>query len=435
MRSKVIEFFSFLSIVFVLILMISGSIRVTYGDLLLKDYSMYLYINGVLGLIIYICSKIKNFKFNKYEIIIFVMIILSCLSLINAINVTTAIFGKVNRYEGLLVWLTYYVLMLNAINIKNKKYVYIIISLIGLYTFINIFYGLYQVGVFSKPKSFKVLRSWHYARGFLGNSMYLGTLTSLFYGIVFGIFIKTKLGIKKYIMAVILLIASLGFIMSGAMSSFVALIVIYVLCLIEIIVLIIKKKDNRFIYLASYLIGIIAFVSVFMVYTINHPDVKKDMLELVGQAESSVSTGKVEDNYGTGRIYIWKNTIEKIKEAPITGYGIDNFRRVFNDKLIDSVSNKIVDKAHNDYLQRALCEGVISAIVFIVFLLIIFFKGMFTKLSPVYYGLLIGFTIYSVQDFFNISVTRVAPIYFIIIGLLIFRINNDKIVTVKKKAI
>ena len=184
MRAKVIEFLSFLSICFVLVLMISASIRITYGGLFLKDYSMYLYINGGLGLLLYIVSKIKNFKFNKYEIIVFVVIILSCLSLINAIDINTAIFGKINRYEGLLVWLTYYILILNAMNIKNKKYLYIIISFFVLYALANVFYGLYQVGVFSKPKSFKVLRSWYYARGFLGNSMYFGTLACIFYGII-----------------------------------------------------------------------------------------------------------------------------------------------------------------------------------------------------------------------------------------------------------
>ncbi len=419
MKNKVIEFLSFLSILFVLILMINGSIRVTYSSLSLKEYSMYLYINGGLGLLLYICSKIKNFKFNKYEIIIFIMILLSCLSLINAVDINIAVFGKTNRYEGLLVWLTYYILILNGMNIKNKKYLYIIISLICIYMGTNLFYGLYQVGVFSKPSSFKLLRAWQYARGFLGNSMYFGSLSCIFYGLILGLFIKVDVGIKKYLLAVLLLLANLTIIMSGAMSSLVSVVVINLLCLIEIIVLIIKKKKNRFIYLASFIIGIISFITVFMVYTINHPEIKNDIREMFGETKSTIDTGKTEDVYGTGRIYIWKKTIEKIKTAPITGYGIDNFRLAFDSKLIDTVSKRVVDKAHNDYLQKALCEGIISGIVFVAFLLIVFFKGIFKNLSPAYYGLILAFTCYSVQAFFNISVTRVAPIYFIIIGLLI----------------
>jgi len=64
--------------------------------------------------------------------------------------------------------------------------------------------------------------------------------------------------------------------------------------------------------------------------------------------------------------------------------------------------------------------------VFIIFILIIFFKGLKKDLSPKYYGLFLAFIGYSVQAFFNISVTRVAPIYFIIMGCLIKEINSEK---------
>ena len=163
-----------------------------------------------------------------------------------------------------------------------------------------------------------------------------------------------------------------------------------------------------------------------MTYTINHPNIKNDVLELFVQTKSTISTGKAEDNYGTGRIYIWGKTLDKIKEAPITGYGIDNFRNVFDSKLIDPISNGIVDKAHNDYLQKTLCEGIISGVIFVSFLLVVFIKGMLKWFSPLHYGLLLAFTCYSVQAFFNISVTRVAPIYFIIVGLIIGQFSNKK---------
>ena len=78
---------------------------------LLKDYSNYLILIGILGLIIYIVSKIKNFKFNKYEIIIIFLMTLSYASLINCLDLNTALFGMINRYEGLFVILTYYILI------------------------------------------------------------------------------------------------------------------------------------------------------------------------------------------------------------------------------------------------------------------------------------------------------------------------------------
>ena len=422
---KIIEFFSFLSIFFLLILMISGSIRITYFDLKLSDYSMYIYINGALGLVLYICSKIKNFKFNVYEILVFVLIMLSCLSLVTAININVAVFGELNRYEGLLVWLTYYIFILNAMNIRNKKYLYIIISLVSMYCLINIFYGLYQVGVFNSPHLFKIMSAGIYARGFVGHWNFFGTLVCIFYGLMLGLFIKENYCLKKWFLIIGLIIANVGVVICGAMSSLVAVIIINVVCLVQIIVLLFKRHKKRYMYLVSFLISAMSFILVFMIYTSNNSNVKTDISQMLNETKNIVTEGEVKDNYGTGRFYIWKRTIEKIKIAPITGFGIDNFNEVFENKLTTPTSKSIVDKAHNDYLQRALCEGIISGVFFIVFLLIIFFKGILRELSPLYYGLLLAFTCYSVQAFFNISMTRVAPIYYIVIGLLLGKIVEE----------
>lgn len=425
MKNKIMELLSFLFIAFFLILMSNSVIKTIYGDISLMTYSKYIYICGGVGLLLYISSKIKNFKFNKYEIIVFVMIILSCLSLLNAIDINIAIFGKYNRYEGLLVWLSYYIFLLNAMNIKNKYYLLIIIILISTYAIYNTVYGLYQVGVLPKPSYLRIASPGTQASGFLGHPNFFGSLSCIFYGLVLGIFIKVKFGWKKYLLAILLLIANLCVIINCSMSAIVGAIVINVVCLIQIIVSIIKKQNNAWPSLGSLIIGIASFVLVFYVYGINHTNIKNDTMVLFNQAKDVVVDKNLDDNYGTGRMYIWKNTIEKIKEAPITGYGIDNFAEVFDHKLIVN-SREVADKAHNDYLQKALCEGIIAAIIFIVFLLIIFFKGAFSKLSPIYYGLFMSFTCYSVQAFFNISFINVAPIYFIIIGLLISALKNKK---------
>ena len=424
-NKKIIEFLSFLSIFFLLILVSSGQIRVIYRDMSLRAYSMYLWINGGLGLILYVCNKIMNPKFNKFEIIILIMILLSFLSLTNAVNLHVALVGKSSRYEGLFVWLTYYIIMLNAMNIKNKKYLYIIITMISLCVFGNIIYGLFQVGLFGETSLLEIKGLGNAAQGFLGNSMCFASLSGIFYGLILGLFIKVKVGKKKYILAIILLLANLMVVMSASMSAIAGVIVINLLCLVEGIVLLIKKKENRFRYLTSFIIGALSFVLVFFLYSNHLPTVKSDVEKMFNEASEGVN-GNFKDNYGTGRIYIWKETINKMKEGPITGYGIDNFAKAFDYKLLDPVHHGMVDKAHNDYLQKSFCEGIIAGILFIVFLLMIFFKGIFKNLSPIYYGLLLSFTCYSVIAFFNISVIRVAPIYFIVIGLLLGKISEEK---------
>ena len=39
--------------------------------------------------------------------------------------------------------------------------------------------------------------------------------------------------------------------------------------------------------------------------------------------------GDVKDNFGTGRIYIWKNTLKVVPENMENGVGIDNFYYAF----------------------------------------------------------------------------------------------------------
>lgn len=427
MKKKIIEILSAVYVTFFLLIMLILVIMTIYSTISLKAYSTYIYISGALGLVLYLLSKIGNFKFNKYEIIVIIMIILSCLSLLNAIDINVAIFGREKRFEGLLVWLSYYIFILNAMNIKNKKYLYIIISLISLHMFLNIIFGLFQVGVFSPPEFLHIYITSDYASGFLGNSNFFASMASIFYGLILGLFLKCNFNWKKYLLSIILLIANLGTIICGAMSAFVTVVAINIVCIIEMIVLFVKKKKESLVYCSSLIIGILSFVLIFLAYTNNYPSIKKDILALFSQTKDVVVDNKMDDNYGSGRIFIWRNTIEKIKEAPITGYGIDNFSQAFDNNLfLDSI---FVDKAHNDYLQKALCEGIISGLVFVSFLLIIFFKGIFNKLSTIYYGLLLAFTCYSIQAFFNISFINVAPIYFIIIGLLIGglkEINNKK---------
>ena len=419
MKEKIIEFLSFLLVIILLIVMTVSSIVLTYNiNFNLKDYSYYLITVGIIGLIIYIISKIKNFKFTKIEIFIFVLMILSTLSIFTAINLDDALFGRINRREGLFDILTYYIMALNCMSIKNKKYIKIIISFICIYALINIFYGLFQIGILTSS-NFEIIGSWHYARGFLGNSMYFGTLMAIFYGISIGLFIKTNELSKTIIAYILLLTSSIGIIMSGSMSVFVSTIFIYLVILFQAIVKIVKKDKDGIDQLLQLIFCVITFVLLLIIsIQNNNSNVGKDISELVGESKN-VSTGVVKDNYGTGRIYIWKNTIDKIVENKGIGVGIDNFYNAFEGQLIDVKSNMPVDKAHNDYLQKMLCEGVISGIAFIAFLSIIFFKNIRKNLSPVYYGLFLAFTSYSVQAFFNISVTRVAPIYFVIIGLLI----------------
>ena len=138
------------------------------------------------------------------------------------------------------------------------------------------------------------------------------------------------------------------------------------------------------------------------------------------------------DQNGTGRIYIWKVALKNAPKYLLTGIGIDQFFYINDGKIIyDPITGNAIDKAHNEYLQILLTEGIFKCITYIVFLLWIFFKGVYViikskKIDPLLLGLFLSFTAYCVQAFFNISVTRVAPIFFIIGGLLLAQLEKKQ---------
>lgn len=392
----------------------------TYKKYNLLIFSKYLIVIGVILLILYILSKIKNFKFNKFEIFIFVLMILSTLSLINAIDINTALYGKINRREGLFVIYTYYLIALNTSNIRKDIFRKIIIGFIILLGSINIFYGLCQTD-FIKINNLLIMAKWYFAKGFNGNSMGYVALLSICYPITIGLFLKKNKIYMNILYFILMSFFCFGFLNSGSMAGFLASIVLFIFIVIKYVYDLIKKDNNKkdlICYGVKILISVAVFITCYFALININNNFENDIKEMYSESNQIVKNKKLKDNYGTGRIHIWKSTIPVIRDNPIFGVGIDNFRNAFNPNLVDVKSGLVVDKAHNEYLQKIVCEGLLSGILYIVFLFFIFIKGIKTK-DNLTYALLLSFICYSTQAFFNISVTRVAPIFFIVIGLLV----------------
>ena len=75
-----------------------------------------------------------------------------------------------------------------------------------------------------------------------------------------------------------------------------------------------------------------------------------------------------------------------------------------------------------------ICEGVITGILYVIFLVLLALNNYNSK-DELYYALFLGFISYSIQAFFGISITRVSPVFFIIIGILM---GNKKILDRKR---
>ena len=110
------------------------------------------------------------------------------------------------------------------------------------------------------------------------------------------------------------------------------------------------------------------------------------------------------------RLFIWRETLELIKEKPLTGHGTGSFiieeRKVF-EKLVKQEKykefkdfNMIAAHSHNDYFQTFAENGIFGFIVVmgIVFLTIKRFTEIKKYISGVFFA---GILVYMITGFFE----------------------------------
>lgn len=136
---------------------------------------------------------------------------------------------------------------------------------------------------------------------------------------------------------------------------------------------------------------------------------------------------------GSGRGYIWANTIELIADKPLLGHGANTLAYYFPHNNPEKnqnfmASRTIVDKPHNACLGFAFDFGII-ALLFLLYLFcshlfhngrqIILFRSLHEP-ERVYQIAMLGFLLaYWIQGLFNDFVIGSAPLHWILLGLAI----------------
>ena len=152
------------------------------------------------------------------------------------------------------------------------------------------------------------------------------------------------------------------------------------------------------------------------------------------EIKQAKETGNL-DKMGSGRIKIWKITLKLISKVPFFGSGPDNLYNGLKIHCEEEINNlykdsgKQLDKAHNEYLNIAATTGIPSLIVYLTFLFMI----MYPKLKTIFKDktiLILSLAIisYLIQAFFNISTIGVAPLFWMLLGLID---NNEMINLIK----
>lgn len=380
-----------------------------------RMYIAFLLLNLITIIAHMITKKIRKepIRFKIYDALFIFILGFSLLSAVMSINTESAFFGFRERYEGFFQIMYYFSLFFLAsfLDKKQRKIVSLIILASGL---IEVIYAHFQVF-----KLFNVYTQYHYnkpwATGFITNPNFFGSLSVLSLCIAISFFFDEDKKYLKIIYAVLMVILMSGLLISDTLSALIGLIV----ALVYLSYFAIKNKKIKLLIITLVLLILITIVQVM----IGKTNLIKDLVKTKDQTVE-IAKGNTQDNFGTNRIYIWKNAIKIVPKNLSYGVGIDNFYYAFGDRPL--IMNKMAfDKAHNEYLQILVCEGIHALTAYLLFFGSIAYLGLKQSLKNKEVILLLPIIAYLVQAFFNISVIEVAPFFYAFLGLCVNRDYNN----------
>ena len=392
-----------------------------------RVYIGLLIVNLIVGIIRFIKKKRK---FKKEYIYALLAIIFGIIATIFAINVKVSIFGLDGRYEGLLAIIYYFSLFFlsSMVEKEDKKIIVNLIIITGVLQTIYAILQIFEVSFVNKLGHFegdyiftpegidkkKVI----WATGFSANPNFYGTYVILCLTSAIGMYIDEKNNNKRLLYIAAVAILFIGLLISNCMSCVLALACI----LIYLLVYLIKNKE-----LKKIIPIIIIIISCTLVITyLGKTTLIKDTKQ-TGYEASQISQGNIDTTFGTNRMYIYKNTLKIIPKNMLNGTGIDNYAYAFDGKSLITEHKTIhYDKAHSEYLQILVTEGVFCLLTYLALYACISIKGIKYSFKNKKVFLILPLLAYLIQATFNISVIEVAPIFFIILGLNVIDNDNEK---------
>lgn len=171
-----------------------------------------------------------------------------------------------------------------------------------------------------------------------------------------------------------------------------------------------NKKIIKYFYLGIFGCGVFALLILYLV------NFKSGILYEIHE----LLHGNFDDKFGTYRVFLWKRTLSLISEYPIFGSGPDTFAVRFMAKYTSDIVAigplTINDTAANVYLTMIINIGIVGLLVYLTF---IFFqiKSGIKNMNNYSAILLIGIICYLIQDFFNLSIVIVTPIFWLLMAL------------------
>lgn len=131
--------------------------------------------------------------------------------------------------------------------------------------------------------------------------------------------------------------------------------------------------------------------------------------------------GQADASFGTGRIYIWRQALDLIRERPLLGGGADTMglRGLYFERMQDNglLLRRTIDCAHNEYLNITVNQGIPALLCFLAALGIGLVRA-FSSSSACARVFRAGLVSYMIDAFFGIATPANAAFFWLLFGLL-----------------
>ena len=275
---------------------------------------------------------------------------------------------------------------------------------------------------------------------FIGNANFLGKYLVLALPLSGAYYLTVKTKVEKVFLSASVLIYLYALLLTFTRASWVGCMVGFVIFFI-LTKRTILRKNRKWIPVSMLLVLVIVVISTFTLL----PENKQNLTDILKERIYAVLDFKEGKGVAT-RLFVWKKSIGIIQERPLIGYGPDahvkamekfnlDYCLKFNDwvqieeggkKIIRFNNWTLLDRAHNNYLDIAIGQGLIGLAAYISIILTfqiwlwrtiknegdsasrIIFSGIFASVCG-----------YIVNDFFIFSVVSVSPTFWSLMGLTI----------------
>ncbi len=316
--------------------------------------------------------------FNSYLFVIVAFLVSLIISTIFSVDVPTAIFGKYRRYDGLITFFNYFIMLFLIIQVfRHFNQITLVIKVSALAAAISSIYGIMQFfghDIFTWAQvPFEVTRSF----STLGNP----ALLAGYLLVVFPLSLSLSLSSKKlwetalYSFSTFLIFFCLvtTFNRTGWVATVIAVITFFAFLLYYLV----KKVVPKEVIINFLLIGFLLFLFILAINFYSERS-KTSPMKLVERAKTMV---KIEPagTFST-RLEIWTAALRMVKKSPFFGLGPDTFRltsRTYQTLKYAHLSPTVVaDNAHNYFLHLAAGTGIIGVTLFYLFVFFVFLEGL-----------------------------------------------------------